>query len=105
LDVVDISDLTKPTLLKSYPLTNPHGLSKVGDVLLICDGADGLKLFNASDVKNIRQTAHVKGMNAYDVIALGTVAMVSAADALYLIDFSDPAKPVIKSSISINSPK
>jgi hypothetical protein len=105
LDVVDISNLTKPTLLKSYPLTNPHGLSKVGEVLVICDGADGLKLFNASDVKNIRQTAHVKGMNAYDVIAWGTVAMVSAADALYLIDFSDPAKPVIKSSISINSPK
>jgi hypothetical protein len=64
-----------------------------------------LKLFNASDVKNIRQTAHVKGMNAYDVIALGTVAMVSAADALYLIDFSDPSKPVVKSSITIKSDK
>jgi hypothetical protein len=105
LDVVDISDLTKPTLLKSYPLTNPHGLSKVGDVLLICDGADGLKLFNAADVKNIKQTAQVKGMNAYDVIAIGTVAMVSATDALYLIDFSDPLRPAVKSSISIKSEK
>lgn len=105
LDVVDIADLTKPTLLKSYPLTNPHGLSKVGDVLLICDGADGLKLFNAADVKNIKQTAQVKGMNAYDVIAMGTVAMVSATDALYLIDFSDPARPAVKSSISIKSEK
>ena len=105
LDVVDISDFTKPTLLKSYPLTNPHGLSKVGDVLLICDGADGLKLFNAADVKNIKQMAQVKGMNAYDVIAIGTVAMVSATDALYLIDFSDPARPTVKSSISIKSEK
>ena len=73
--------------------------------MLICDGADGLKLFNAADVKNINQIGHVKGMNAYDVIAIGNVAMVSATDALYLIDFSDPARPVIKSSISINAEK
>jgi hypothetical protein len=103
--VVDIADLTKPKLLKSYPLTNPHGLSKVGDILLICDGADGVKVFNAADVNNIRQLGHLKGMNAYDAIAIGSIAMVSAADALYLIDFSNPAKPVVKSSITINSDK
>ena len=101
LDVVDISDLSKPKLLKSDPMTNPHGLSKEGDVLIICEGADGVKFFNAADVNNIRQLAHVKGMNAFDVIALGKVAMVSAADALYLIDFSVPSNPVVKGSISI----
>lgn len=101
LDVVDISDLSKPKLLKSYPLTNPHGLSKEGDILIICEGADGVKFFNAADVNNIRQLAHVKGMNAFDVIALGKIAMVSAADALYLIDFSVPSNPVVKGSVSI----
>lgn len=103
LDVVDISDLSKPKLLKSYPLTNPHGLSKEGDVLIICEGADGVKFFNAADVNNIRQLAHVKGMNAFDVIALGKIAMVSALDAMYLIDFSVPSNPVIKGSISIKN--
>lgn len=101
LDVVDISDLFKPKLLKTYPLTNPHGLSKEGDILIICEGADGVKFFNAADVNNIKQLAHVKGMNAFDVIALGKIAMVSAADALYLIDFSVPSNPVVKGSISI----
>lgn len=103
LDVVDIADLTKPVLVKSYPLTNPHGLSKEDNILVICDGADGVKFFNAESASNIRQLSHVKGMNAYDVIALGKVAMVSAEDALYLIDFSDPARPIIKSSISIQN--
>jgi hypothetical protein len=103
LDVVDISDLSKPKLLKSYPLTNPHGLSKEGDVLIICDGADGVKFFNAADVNNIKQLAQVKGMKAFDVIALGMVAMVSAEDALYLIDFSVPSNPVVKGSISIKN--
>jgi len=101
LDVVDISDLSKPKLLKSYPLTNPHGLSKEGDILIICEGADGVKFFNAADVNNIRQLAHVKGMNAFDVIALGKIAMVSAADAMYLIDFSVPSNPLVKGSVSI----
>jgi hypothetical protein len=103
LDVVDISDLSKPKLLKSYPMTNPHGLSKEGDVLIICDGADGVKFFNAADVNNIKQLAHVKGMNAFDVIALGRIAMVSAEDALYLIDFSVPSNPVVKGSVSIKN--
>jgi hypothetical protein len=103
LDVVDISDLSKPKLLKSYPMTNPHGLSKEGDVLIICEGADGVKFFNAADVNNIRQLAHVKGMHAFDVIALGKIAMVSAEDALYLIDFSVPSNPVVKGSISIKN--
>lgn len=103
LDVVDIADLTKPVLLKSYPLTNPHGLSKEDNILIICDGADGVKIFDADRPDNIRQLSHIKGMNAFDVIALGRVAMVSAEDALYLIDFNDPSKPVIKSSISIQN--
>jgi hypothetical protein len=101
LDVVDISELSKPKLLKTYPLTNPHGLSKEGDILIICEGADGVKFFNAADVNNIKQLAHVKGMNAFDVIALGKIAMVSAADALYLIDFSVPSNPVVKGGVSI----
>lgn len=103
LDVVDISDLSKPKLLKLYPMKNPHGLSKEGDVLIICDGADGVKFFNAADVNNIKQLAHVKGMNAFDVIALGKIAMVSAEDALYLIDFSVPSNPVVKGSIRIKN--
>lgn len=101
LDVVDIADLSKPVLVKSYPLTNPHGLAKEDNILIICDGADGVKFFDATRPDGIRQLSHVKGMNAFDVIALGRIAMVSAADALYLIDFNDPFKPVIKSTISI----
>jgi hypothetical protein len=103
LDVVDIADITKPVLVKSYPLTNPHGLSKEDNILVICDGADGVKFFDATNAGSIRQLSQVKGINAFDVIALGKIAMVSAEDALYLIDFNDPAKPVVKSTISIKN--
>jgi hypothetical protein len=41
-------------------------------------------------------------MNAYDVITLGGIAIVTATDGLFLIDYRNPANPVIASTIRIN---
>ena len=101
LDVVDIGNISKPSLLKSYMLTNPHGLSKDGTTLLICDGIDGLKLFDAANAAAIKQLAVVPGMDAYDVIAVNGLAIVSAADGLYLINYTQTASPKIVGSIKL----
>lgn len=103
LDVVDIADLKKPALVKSYKLTNPHGLSKDGTTLIICDGKDGVKFFDASKASDVKQLAWVKDINAFDVIAVNNIAIVSAVDALYLIDYSNPANPLIKGSVKIKN--
>lgn len=87
LEVVDIRQLAAPQLLKTYPLTNPHGLSKDEDLLFICDGRDGLKIFDASvpaDLKLIRQ---ISGFSAYDVIAGNKLAVVVAEDGLYQFNY------------------
>ncbi len=44
LDVINIMNLESPTLVMSYPMANPHGLGKHGDLLFICDGNSGLKI-------------------------------------------------------------
>ena len=49
LEVIDIKDLTNPVLLKIYPMTNPHGLGIDNKNLFICDGDDGLKIYDATD--------------------------------------------------------
>ncbi|HXS56492.1 MAG TPA: hypothetical protein VN726_10240, partial [Hanamia sp.] len=54
LEILQLNSFTNPTLVKAYPFTNPHGLSKDGKILFICDGADGLKIYNASNVSDIR---------------------------------------------------
>src|SRR5678809_1603828 len=69
LDVLDISNLSNPTLIKTYPMTNPHGLAKDGNTLIICDGRDGLKFYNASDVRNLLLQKQIAGSETYDVIA------------------------------------
>lgn len=89
LDILDISNLTQPSLVKTYPMSNPHGLSKDGNLLFICDGKQGLKVYNAANANSISLLRHITGLDTYDVIAWNNVAIVSAADGLYQFDYSD----------------
>ena len=91
LDIVDIKNLSSPFLRKKYQMTNPHGLSKDGDLLFICDGIDGLRVLNAADVDDVKLIKQVTGMETYDVIAYGNVAIVVAKDGLYQFDYSNTA--------------
>jgi hypothetical protein len=101
LDVVNIKNIENPSLVKSFPMTNPHGLSKDGSTLLICEGTEGLRVLDASFPEDIKTIAQLKGFTTYDVITLGGYALVSANDGLYVVDYTNPAKPVISSSIKI----
>lgn len=89
LDVVDIQNIYSPKLIKTYPLTNPHGLDKDGDFLFVCDGPDGLKVLNAKDVRNVVQVNKVPLSGAYDVICWNKVAIVSTLEGLYQFDIHD----------------
>ena len=102
LHVLDVSNPANATLLKSYPFTNPHGLSKDGNTLFICDGKDGLKLLNAADPLNITPITTIGGFETYDVIALNNTAIVSAKEGLYLINYTNPASAQIVGQLSIN---
>jgi hypothetical protein len=89
LQAVNITDITKPSLIKNYDLTNPFGLSKEGNVLFICDGKDGVKVFDAADAGNVKLLKHITGMETYDVIAWNYKALVVAKDGLYQFDYSN----------------
>lgn len=102
LDVVNISSLTNPSLTKSYNLTNPHGLSKDGNLLFICDGTDGLKIYNAGNPSDAKLLKRIEGIETYDVIAWNNKALVVAKDGLYQFDYSDPSNIKLLSKISIN---
>ncbi len=101
MDVLKLNSLTNPTLEKTYALTNPHGLSKDGNILFLCDGKDGLKIYDATDPKNLVLKKRIGGMETYDVIAWNDVALVVAKDALYQYDYSDLANIRLLSKIAI----
>ncbi|RRA98551.1 LVIVD repeat-containing protein [Larkinella rosea] len=104
LDVVDVSNLYSPRLLKSYPMKNPHGLGIDFPNLFICEGAYGLKTFNASDAMKIDELEHLEGFNAYDVIPLGKSLLLIGQDGFYQYDYSNPRKLKLLSKIPVQRP-
>jgi hypothetical protein len=102
MDVVDVSNLQTPSLVKTYPFTNPHGLDIDGKKIFICDGKDGLRIMDATNVNNIRQISQVKGMETYDVIAQNGLAIVMATDGLYQYDYTNINNVRLLSKISFN---
>lgn len=101
LDVLNLSNLSSPALVKTYPMTHPHGLSKDENTLFICDGKDGLKIYNASSVTNLQLIKQITGIETYDVIAWNKIALVVAKDGLYQYDYSDLSNVHLLSKINI----
>lgn len=91
LSVVNISNITNPVAEHRYDMTNPHGLGIRDGILFICDGDDGLKVYDASDVSKItsNQLAHFKNINTFDVIPLENILLMIGEDGLYQYDYSD----------------
>ncbi len=101
LDVIDVQNLQSPSLIKSYALTNPHGLSKDGNLLFVCDGKDGLKIYDATAPSNLKLVKQFSGFEAYDVIAWNNNALVVTKTALLQFDYSNANNIQQRSSIAI----
>jgi hypothetical protein len=90
LDVIRMSDsYSKFTLLKSYPMFGPQGLGIDDDLLFICDGDAGLKIYNAADPLAINQIAIFPSINAYDVIPLNNYLFMIGDKGFMLYDYSN----------------
>ncbi len=90
LDVVKMSNsYTKFTLLKSYPMYGPQGLGIDGDLLFLCDGDAGLKVYNAADPLSILQIATFPSINAYDVIPMNNYLFMIGEKGFMLYDYSN----------------
>ncbi len=103
LEILQLNSFTNPTLVKAYPFTNPHGLSKDGNLLFICDGSEGLKIYNSSNVSNLQLIKQFSNLETYDVIAYDNTALVVAKDGLYQYNYADQNNIHLLSKISIST--
>ncbi len=103
LDVINVQNVRSPWLVKTYGLTNPHGLAKDGDLLFVCDGTDGLKVYNTSNVFNLQLLDRVKNIETYDVIAWNNKLLVVAKGGLYQYDYTNPSSLSLISKLTVNN--
>jgi len=103
LDIINVQNVMAPQLVKAYGLTNPHGLAKDGDLLFVCDGSDGLKVYNTSNVFSLQLLDRVKNIETYDVIAWNNRLLVVAKGGLYQYDYSNPFSLSLISKLAVNN--
>lgn len=101
LDILDISNLTSPKLIKSYPMQGPAGLGIDNGILFICDGPAGLKVFDAKNPNDIKLIDWKSDMIAFDVIPLGNTLLMIAEDGFYQYDYSNPKDLKLLSKIPV----
>jgi hypothetical protein len=92
LDVVKMTnDYSAYELVASYGMSGPYGLGIDGNVLFICDGKEGLKVFDATDYTTItgHPLAHFPQIQTYDVIPVNGYLFMIGDDGFYLYDYSD----------------
>jgi len=91
LQVVDVSDLSNPELIKSYDFDHPLGLGVVDSTLFLCDDYAGLKIFNIANSETIKDNMikHYSGINAYDVIPWNNLLIMVGSDGIFQYNYTD----------------
>jgi hypothetical protein len=103
LNVYDVTNLSSPMVSCSKNMTSPHGLAKDGNLLFICDGKDGLKVYDTpASPCGMQLVKQFTGMETYDAIAWNNNLLVVAKDGLYQFDYSNRADIKQKSKLTVN---
>jgi len=106
LDLIDISNPRTPFLEKSFPMDHPHGLSIKENLLFLCEGQYGLKVFDIKEPKELdeNQLSHRRDGAAYDVIVVpgqDNVLLLIGEDGFYQYNFDNPSDLELLSSIPV----
>lgn len=89
LYIIDVSDLKTPFLKKFYEMDDPFGLGIKQEKLFICDGASGLKVYDKSNVNDLKLLNHFEDIVTYDVIPLQNSLLMIGNKVLFQYEYLD----------------
>jgi len=69
LVVLDISNIQTPVSVQEITMESPYGITLIGNQLFVGEGANGLKIFDATTRNELELMKHDENIEAYDVIA------------------------------------
>ena len=105
LDIIDIEDLSNPTLVASRELINPYGLGFSNtneNIVYVCDGYAWLKAYDISNLDMIEEVMFMEELHALDVIPREDNSLVVLTrQGIYQFDATNATNLVQKSFIGI----
>lgn len=97
LFIVDITSISQPVLVKSYPMDEPYGLGVKDEKLFVCDGSSGLKVYDKTDVENLVLLNHFEGIITFDVIPMEDILLMVGDGILFQYRYLDAEIELISS--------
>lgn len=98
LEVVDVSDPTRPRSLGSVPLASANAVQAAGNYVYVV-GEGGLFIFDASNPAAPVELSHVSFPGGFDIEVVDNRAYIAGAsgpsDGLAIYDVSNPAAPTL----------
>ncbi|OIQ37480.1 MAG: hypothetical protein BM555_00725 [Crocinitomix sp. MedPE-SWsnd] len=93
LQVIDVSKKWWPKLKRQYDMSDPHGLAVEGDLLFICDGNSGLKVYDNSDPLDCGDNLlyNFPAIQTSDLILNNGTAIMIAEEGVYQYDYTNPS--------------
>jgi hypothetical protein len=89
LDILDMTNLNAPVRVNRLNLLSPYGLGIDGKKLFVCEGINGLNVYNLNTDYTIPTLIqNYKGFDTYDVIPLGNVLLLSTKQGIYQYSYS-----------------
>ena len=101
LFIVDISDISNPELAVQYPMDGPYGLGIREEKLFVCDGTSGLKVYDKTDINDLKELNHFEDIVTFDVIPLENHLIMVGDGILYQYEYLDGGIKLI-SQIGLN---
>ncbi|GGM86444.1 hypothetical protein GCM10010967_18400 [Dyadobacter beijingensis] len=89
LDVVDISDPTRPALVNSQTVDSPFGLGVSGKKLFVCEGDKGFRVMDITDPAKPVHQRYYQDLPSYDVIVRGKHLIITGKKGLFQYSFDD----------------
>lgn len=74
LFALDITDASNATIAQQITMDSPFGMTMIGDKLYVGEGENGIKIFDATDRRNLVLETSDRSIKAYDVLAHPTRA-------------------------------
>jgi hypothetical protein len=87
--------------LGNYTLESPYGLGVDNNLLFICEGDNGLKIFDVSNPFNAVLVKNYRDVNAFDVIPNEGILILTGQEGIVQYDYSDQCAIKKVSTISV----
>ena len=101
LNIVNIKNINNPMSMGRLPMQSPNGLAVNRNVLYVCNGTNGISIFDRTDAYNLTLTSEYDDLNEnyFDLIVRGNIMICYVASGIVLLDVSNPLQPSFISSI------